>query len=143
MSQESVNRTTYERAKIVNLYRSGPIQLAELSIFVKYRDEYWRRRVLDLGCGAGRTTEFLRPFDIEYTGVDYSLSMIGQCIASFPEASCLHCDARDLSRFEDGSFDFGLFSNNGVDSLLHEMEQYSLQLVSLLGNKTSRRGSGS
>ncbi|MFH1502610.1 MAG: class I SAM-dependent methyltransferase [Candidatus Eisenbacteria bacterium] len=129
MSQESVNRTTYERRKIVDLYCSGPIQLAELNFLVKYKDEFWGKRVLDLGCGAGRTTEFMRPFDVEYTGVDYSESMIGQCMARFPDARCMHCDARNMDCFESGSFDFVLFSNNGLDSLTHEDRMRALREV--------------
>jgi SAM-dependent methyltransferase len=120
MSQESVNRATYELPRVVNLYRSGPIQKAELSILVRYKDAFWGKDVLDIGCGAGRTTAFLRSFDIDYTGVDYSERMVSQCLGRLPGANCSQCDARDMSRFGDGTFDFVLFSNNGLDSLTHE-----------------------
>lgn len=120
MSHEIVNRATYESKRIVSLYCSGPIQLAELRILVTHKDNYWGKRVLDVGCGAGRTTEFLRTLQVDYTGVDYSERMIAQCRARFPESTCMRCDARDLSRFSDRSFDFVLFSNNGLDCLVHE-----------------------
>jgi SAM-dependent methyltransferase len=120
MSQESVNKATYETKRVVNLYLSGPIQPAELSILARYRNDYWGKRVLDIGCGAGRTTEFLHSFDIEYTGVDYSESMVRHCSSRVPDAHCEQCDVRDMSRFGDESFDFVLFSNNGFDSLTHE-----------------------
>jgi len=120
MSHDVVNRATYERPKIVSLYCTGPIQCAELRILIAHREAYWGKRVLDVGCGAGRTTEFMRTLDIDYTGIDYSEGMIGQCSVRFPDAKCVQCDARDLSCFEDRSFDFVLFSNNGYDCIDHE-----------------------
>lgn len=120
MSHDAVNRATYESPSIVSLYCSGPIQIAELRILVTYKDEYWGKRMLDVGVGAGRTAEFMRTLDVDYTCVDYSEAMVCQCGARFPDARCVHCDARDMACFGDRSFDFVLFSNNGMDCLVHE-----------------------
>ncbi len=120
MPHESVNRKTYEAQRIVSLYCCGAFQVAEIRILLRHRDAYWRRRILDIGCGAGRTTELLHTLDVEYTGIDYSANMISQCRSRFPGVTCLQVDARDMSRFEDGAFDFVVFSNNGLDSLTHE-----------------------
>ncbi|MBD3347822.1 MAG: methyltransferase domain-containing protein [Candidatus Eisenbacteria bacterium] len=119
MTYDIVNRATYESPKIVSLYLGGPIQCAELRILVAHRDAYWGKRVLDIGCGAGRTTEFMRTLDVTYVGVDYSERMVRECAARFPDAECTQCDARDMSCFGDESFDFVLFSNNGYDCLDH------------------------
>jgi len=129
MSHDVVNKATYESPRIVSLYTSGPIQVAELRIFVTHRDAYWSKRVLDLGCGAGRTTEFLRTLDVDYVGADYSAGMVRQCNERFPDATCMQCDARDLARFEDSSFDFVLFSNNGYDCIDHESRLMALREI--------------
>jgi SAM-dependent methyltransferase len=120
MSQETVNRATYESPTIVSIYCGGEIQCAELSLLIRYKDDYWNRRVLDIGVGAGRTTEFMRTLDLDYTCVDYSSAMIRQCGLRFPEARCIHCDARKMSCFGDRTFDFVIFSNNGMDCLVHD-----------------------
>lgn len=129
MSQETINRATYESPSIVSLYCSGPIQCAELRALVTYRDDYWGRRVLDIGVGAGRTTEFMRTLNLDYTGVDYSEGMIRQCGTRFPDARCVHCDARDMSCFGDRSFEFVVFSNNGLDCLVHEDRLLALREI--------------
>jgi len=41
--------------------------------------------------------------------------MIDYCKAEYPELSFQHSDARDLSAFKDNSFDFVMFSYNGID----------------------------
>jgi SAM-dependent methyltransferase len=120
MSHEAVNRNTYELEKTVSLYTDGPIQLAELRILIRYKEAYWGKRLLDIGCGGGRTTEFLMHCTDDYLAIDYSKHMVECCRQRFPDARCLECDVRDMSRFDDASFDCVVFSNNGLDSLGHE-----------------------
>lgn len=120
MPHDAVNRRTYEARRIVSLYRWGAFQIAEIRILLKYKDAYWGKKVLDIGCGAGRTTELLHRLDVQYTGIDYSTNMVSQCRDRFPDARCLHVDARDMSGFDSGTFDLVLFSNNGLDCLTHE-----------------------
>ncbi len=120
MTQESVNRATYESGRVVSIYSEGPFQIAEIEILIKYRDEYLGKRILDVGCGAGRTTELLRYLTDDYTGLDYSANMVKRCRERFPGVRCILGDARDMKDFADESFDFVVFSNNGIDSLVHE-----------------------
>jgi SAM-dependent methyltransferase len=72
-----------------------------------------------MGVGGGRTTHFFAPEVKLYTAVDYSEGMIEHCKARFferfPDAKFLVGDAKDLSTFDDHSFDFVLFSFNGID----------------------------
>jgi len=81
------------------------------------------RHMLDVGVGGGRTTLHFAPIVSSYIGVDYSSSMIEECKArlgnDFANASLAVADVRDLARFESGSFDFVLFSFNGLDSISH------------------------
>jgi len=80
-------------------------------------------RMLDLGVGGGRTTLHFAKCVREYVGADYSASMIRECerrFAAYPDPlSFVVSDARSLRMFAGGSFDFILFSMNGIDSVNH------------------------
>ena len=120
-SSSEGNLRTYETGRWASFYAtySDKLQNPEVMIFVKYKEHVWDKRVLDVGCGAGRTTSFLRRFSEEYTGIDYSKKMVETCKARFPDLRFLHCDVRDMRAFQDGSFDFALFSHSGLDSISH------------------------
>lgn len=129
MNHEAVNRNTYELPKTVSLYTDGPIQLAELRILIRYKEEYWDKRLLDIGCGGGRTTEFLRYCTDDYFAIDYSTSMVESCRSRFPDVRCEQCDVRGMRCFDDRSFDCVVFSNNGLDSLGNDDRQVALREV--------------
>lgn len=80
--------------------------------------------MLDVGVGLGRTTPYFAPVVASYVGIDYSLPMVESCIARlgdrFSNVSLDVGDVRDLGRFAAGSFDFVLFSYNGLDSIGHD-----------------------
>lgn len=62
-------------------------------------------RVLDLGCGNGKTTEALVEAGAEVTGVDFSEAAVASCRENLGgRAEFAVADARDLP-FPDGSFD--------------------------------------
>lgn len=114
------NRRLYEKPAISARYaRQSALQPAEAAILRRYAGEISARRILDLGVGGGRTTPFLLELSRDYVGVDYSGEMIERCRRRFPGVRFEHADARDLSRFADGSFDFILFSYNGIDAVGH------------------------
>ncbi len=77
--------------------------------------------MLDLGVGAGRTTAHFQPLVRRYVGLDYSPPMLEACARRFPDGipngRFVLGDARDLQAFEPASFDFVLFSYNGLDSV--------------------------
>jgi len=81
-------------------------------------------RMLDLGVGGGRTTLHFAKWVREYVGTDYVESMIQECKKRFagypPHVSFRVCDARSMETFANNSFDFLLFSHNGIDSVCHE-----------------------
>jgi SAM-dependent methyltransferase len=89
-------------------------------MFVKYRDEIAGRRLIDIGCGAGRVTGYLARWSPHVTGIDYSRPMIDYCTRTYPHVAFALCDVRDLSPFADGSFDVATFTFNGIDALSHE-----------------------
>lgn len=77
------------------------------------------RRVLDLGCGYGRTTVSLKNLGYDVIGADIVERMIETARANHPDMDYRVMDSCAL-QFLDGSFDYVLFSFNGIDCILPE-----------------------
>lgn len=75
------------------------------------------KRILDLGVGGGRTVGLLALLTEQYVGVDYSPGMVAACQARYPDKDFRVVDARDMSMFEDGSFEFVFFAGSGIDTV--------------------------
>lgn len=81
--------------------------------------EWWPpppARVLDLGCGAGRTTVELDRRGYRVVGIDVSSALLDRARARHPHLDVRRMDATALA-FQDESFDAALFSFNGLDCL--------------------------
>ena len=78
--------------------------------------------VLDLGCGAGRTTRELAARGFDVVGVDASERMVRAAEEAFPHLDVRVGDAADL-RFDDDAFDYVLFSHSGIDYLHPECDR--------------------
>ncbi|GAB4131345.1 MAG: hypothetical protein Fur0046_00210 [Cyanobacteria bacterium J069] len=93
--------------------------------------------MLDIGVGGGRTTLHFSRSVREYVGIDYAKEMIAACQKRFLPSSQSRVfevvDARDMRQFANHSFDFILFSFNGIDSLSHEDRLQVLQEISRIG----------
>ena len=74
------------------------------------------RRVLDLGCGGGRTTHFLHEMGADVVGVDISQNLIRAAKQRAPQIDFRLGEAESLE-FDDESFDLVVFSFNGLDYL--------------------------
>jgi SAM-dependent methyltransferase len=122
----TINQRNYENPALVRQYVTGTLRPAEVVMFVKYRDEIVGRRVIDLGCGAGRVTGYLARWTPHVVGIDFSRAMIDYCTSAFPVLRFVQCDASDLSQFGDGSFDAALFTFNGIDTLSHDRRLHAL-----------------
>lgn len=121
MSAANTNRNVYEDAKVAQDYEQmRGLNLPEQLLFQKYFSLITGKNILDIGCGAGRTTEYLLPIAGDYIGIDYSDVMVSRCKARFPQAHIEVCDVREMSRFSANQFDFILFSFNGIDYISHE-----------------------
>lgn len=118
-----VNRRAYSLPAIVDNYAgSHSLDAAEQWVLERFRDRIAGKAVLDLGCGAGRTTPALAALAASYDGVDVAEPMVTHCRARFPmlrNARFHVMDARSLPEFADASFDFILFSFNGIDCVAH------------------------
>lgn len=119
MTLDSINKALYSSSDGVDSYVNTTLQAPEVSIFVNYKDDYYGKKILDIGCGAGRTSHYLRNFTDRYVGVDYSRAMVDFCQRKYPEMQFRNGDVRDLSNFDDNEFDFVLFSYNGLDYIDH------------------------
>ena len=113
------NQRVYERRSTA-WYWGTELTAAEKNIFAHHAEDIDGKDVLDLGVGTGRTTRFLAPRAGRYLGIDYSARMVALCRERFPAVDIQLGDARDLSRTTSESFDFILFSFNGIDSVDHQ-----------------------
>ena len=98
-----------QHAGLSNLFSS------EQAILSRLRAEITGKRLLDIGVGGGRTTPALLDMSSNYTAIDYSPEMVQATRRRFGLNSVWCCDARDMNRFTDSSFDFALFSFNSID----------------------------
>jgi ubiquinone/menaquinone biosynthesis C-methylase UbiE len=118
LSVATINHRAYGGRKAVDEYvRFSTLFLAERVILDKLRPEIKGKRLLDIGVGAGRTTAALLDISRHYTAIDYSAEMVHATRKRFSLQSIWCCDARDMNRFPDSSFDFAMFAFNGIDSL--------------------------
>jgi SAM-dependent methyltransferase len=77
-------------------------------------------RVLDLGCGAGRTTVGLAGLGFQVVGLDLSPNLLALARGRFDGIAFHRGDAVRLP-YRDSSFDAALFSYNGIDCI-HPLE---------------------
>jgi ubiquinone/menaquinone biosynthesis C-methylase UbiE len=118
------NKKIYAARRIVQHYTQlRMLQPAEQTVLDLLKDRLSSMRMLDIGVGGGRTTQHFSQLVQEYVGIDYSTNMIAACQTRFAASSQNTtfevCDARDMSRFKDDSFDLILFSFNGIDYVSH------------------------
>ncbi len=100
--------------------RAGPIDRGEEVLLERIAVEVRGQPVLDLGFGGGRTVQLLQELTDDYVGLDYVPELVEAASRRFPQARLEEGDARDLSRFRQGSFALVLFSFNGIDGLAHD-----------------------
>ncbi len=136
MRNES-NKNVYSSFGIVQYYAQlKALQPAEQTIFNLFKDRLSNMKMLDIGVGGGRTTQHFSQATADYIGIDYSAAMIAACKKRFPISSQVSfevSDVRDMSQFEDSSFDFILFSFNGIDYMSHTDRLKVLQEISRVG----------
>ncbi|MEA5462368.1 class I SAM-dependent methyltransferase [Leptothoe sp. PORK10 BA2] len=134
------NESTYNAADIVNYYAQlNRLQPAEAGILERLRHQLPTMKMLDIGVGGGRTAQHFAPLVEHYIGIDYSSEMVIACQKRFRQLS--HPmrfevgDARDLSQFKNNSFDFILFSFNGIDYASHQDRLKIFQEIERVGKE--------
>lgn len=118
---DSENKRIYAKAGILDYY-DGLSELlpAEKVLFEKLAPKIKDSKILDIGIGGGRTAKYLLPFSSDYTGLDYVPEFIERVKKKYETGNFLVADARNLKEFADETFDFVLFSYNGIDCVWHE-----------------------
>ncbi len=116
--QQDENKPAYESEQTVDLYKQQQpyIQAGEKAIMQLVEKRISSMSMLDIGVGAGRTTYFFSNRVKRYLGMDYSATMVKACKALYPSFAFEVGDVRNLA-YADSSFDFLLFSFNGLDSI--------------------------
>ena len=118
--QEDVNRRIYSSSRIVKKYAQVELRPAETAFFKRHDDAIAERRILELGCGAGRITGHLASVSSTVTGIDVSPAMIEYCRQAIPSGTFVVGDLRDLSAYSDASFDLVVAGANVFDAVSHE-----------------------
>lgn len=119
------NKNAYQLADVAAGYaRQTHLHPPEETVLRLMLPQLATARMLDLGVGGGRTTLHFAKWVREYVGADYAESMIAECerrFSGYPIPLAFRvCDARAMEMFATGSFDFILFSHNGIDYVTHE-----------------------
>ncbi len=106
------------------------LEPAERTVLEILKPEIAEMDMLDMGVGGGRTTKYFAPLVKNYTGADYATAMIDVCIDKYgSKYFFLTCDARKMKEIPDDSFDFVLFSYNGIDSFRHRERMAALKEI--------------
>ncbi|MDB6119148.1 MAG: SAM-dependent methyltransferase [Verrucomicrobiaceae bacterium] len=128
-----LNYWNSENAVAYYSYDHRPVFLyyPELRLLGMFQDRWPQMRVLDIGVGAGRTTQYFAELAGTYVGIDFSQGMVDRCQQRFagrwPGASFQQGDATDLHQHADNSYDLVLFSFNGVDCMSPEKREMALK----------------
>ncbi|MFM7437842.1 MAG: class I SAM-dependent methyltransferase, partial [Snowella sp.] len=81
---EDNNQKTYAASSIVKYYAHlKALQPAEETVLAWLKKQSFTMKMLDLGVGGGRTTQYFAPLVEEYIGIDYSPEMIASCKQRF------------------------------------------------------------
>ncbi|MFQ3575338.1 MAG: class I SAM-dependent methyltransferase [Cytophagales bacterium] len=134
----SKNDFVYDKKEIITKYASfGFLFKPEKLLFENFSDFFKTASVLDIGVGGGRTSQFLIPKCLNYVGIDISEGMIEASkkkFQHFTNAKFEVVDATNLNTvFDKESFDFILFSFNGIDCISQEKREKTIEnILSLL-----------
>ena len=108
-----INCRYFSRGAQLNFYKEEFLSLLppEEILFAKHIKK--GQSVLDLGCGAGRTTAHVRKVTDNVVGIDLSEVLIETAREKHADMDFRVMDASKLD-FPDSSFDVVVFSNNGL-----------------------------
>jgi len=125
------HKTLYNTESISKDYAARDyLEPAERAVIEILDSSISSMKMLDMGVGGGRTTKYFAPLVLNYTGADYAPAMVNACIEKYgDDYFFITCDARDMEELSDNSFDFVLFSFNGIDSFSHEDRVSSLKEI--------------
>ncbi len=107
----------WDSAESVQIYAAAPFLFhGEQLAFAEIAEHIRGRAVLDLACGGGRTTYFLKEMGAQVIGVDLARNLIEAARRQYPTIDFRVGNAAALE-FSDESFDVVLISFNSLDCL--------------------------
>jgi SAM-dependent methyltransferase len=101
--QDGTRAEAYATLEFKNTYH-----LAYRDLPIILRDHVHGSKTVDFGCGAGRSTRFLRQLGFEVVGVDISEDMLRKAREVDPEGDYRLVPGDDLSSLQQGAFDLVL-----------------------------------
>jgi ubiquinone/menaquinone biosynthesis C-methylase UbiE len=114
------NREVFDR--VADSYRDLALRPAERITLGRLSDRLHGLSMLEIGVGSGRAAYTFAAIAHSYVGIDYAPRMVElarQLLGEDENTRLFVADARDLP-FGDNSFDFVLFSFNGIDAVGNE-----------------------
>lgn len=116
-----INCSYFSKGAQLNFYQEEFLTLLppEEALFARHLKS--GQKVLDIGCGAGRTTAHVRKVTEDVVGIDLSEVLIESARQKHPEVDFRVMDAVQLD-FPEQSFDVLIFSYNGL-CYLHPLEK--------------------
>ncbi len=115
---KKINLRTYSTKKALEVYSQNYLRPYEKIIYEEYVEP--GMKILDLGCGVGRSTVRFKEYGADVIGIDMVPLFIEAAYKKFPDIDFRVMDASELS-FSDNSFDMVCFLNQGLD-YTHPME---------------------
>jgi SAM-dependent methyltransferase len=120
----------YEDANRANSYAKlefpGTYYLAYRDIPSVIRKHVSGNIALDFGCGAGRSTRFLKNHGFNVIGIDISKDMISQAELIDPDGSYQHVSDGDIGNIGDDTFDLilSVFTFDNVPTVEHKFHLF-------------------
>lgn len=125
---------TYSKHDVLTYYCSYvALQKPEAAILGLIHPRLQEFRMLEIGVGGGRLSEYFAPRVLAYHGIDLCPAMVQACRERFagrlPENAFSVGDMRELDSYAPGSLELVLISYNTIDHLNHaEREQFLRQM---------------
>jgi ubiquinone/menaquinone biosynthesis C-methylase UbiE len=125
------NKELYEQDEVINKYAQNSVRARSLNNAEKElidRYDIKDKKVLVLGCGAGRLAVNLLLFGNSVHGVDRSEKLISYAKNIYPESrfeglTFTVADMTNLSFIQNNSFDAVIFAMNSIDYLINNDER--------------------
>lgn len=118
-AQRRVNDAVWRRSsRLVGEYATRTLRPVEADLFARYRDDL-SRRVLELGCGAGRLTGYLLELSPDVRAIDVMPAMVAYCETAYPGGRFEVGDLRDVGDLDAESYDAVVAGFNVIDVLDH------------------------
>lgn len=119
---EQLNSESFASDKSKEVYSVYSLKGVEQNLIARYFIKP-QAKILDIGCGYGRTTVPLVEMGFQVVGIDIVERMIVRARIYRPEIDFRLMSATDLD-FPDNSFDYVLFSYNGLDYIYPESRRH-------------------